>query len=130
MVAVDAEASIALWRYRDDDELSSPRPDSYEGLAVVGDAKGSVHSLDFLDGSVVWTVEVRGTVRGSGPSRGPCTSGPWMASSIGFRHPARSTVPLFEMHFASSDSQRLEPYSSAPCSLFGFPGVHRLSPIP
>lgn len=70
VVAVDAEASRVLWRYRDDDELSSPRPHSYESLALVGDAKGSVHALDPVDGSVVWTVEVRGTVRGIGSEPG------------------------------------------------------------
>lgn len=36
----------------------------------MGDAKGSVHAPDPLDGSVVWTVEVRGTVRGIGSESG------------------------------------------------------------
>lgn len=75
-VAVDPEGSRVVWRYRADRELSSPRPHLYQGLhgreelVLVGDSAGLVHALDSRDGSLRWSVEVTGTVRGIGSEPG------------------------------------------------------------
>ena len=69
-VALDPEGTRVVWRHRHDRELSSPRPHPYGGLALVGDAEGSVVALDPQDGSVRWTVKVEGTIRGIGSEPG------------------------------------------------------------
>ena len=69
-VAVDPAGEKVMWRFQATRELSSPRPHPYSGLALVGDAEGVVYALDPADGSVRWTVEVKGTVRGIGSGDG------------------------------------------------------------
>ncbi|HVS13506.1 MAG TPA: PQQ-binding-like beta-propeller repeat protein [Thermoanaerobaculia bacterium] len=70
VVGIDPDGPRSKWRYRADNELSSPRPHEHSGLALVGDAEGRVIALDPRDGSEVWTVEVSGTVRGVGSEPG------------------------------------------------------------
>lgn len=69
-VGIDAQSLEPRWRYRAENELSSPRPHDLAGLAVVGDSEGNVFALDPRDGSEAWSVRVEGTVRGIGSAKG------------------------------------------------------------
>jgi outer membrane protein assembly factor BamB len=68
VVGIDPSLTAVRWTYRSEGgvEISSPKPYAFGGVALVGEARGRLTALRPDDGSVAWTDQVEGTVRGLG----------------------------------------------------------------
>src|SRR5262249_46003519 len=64
LAAYDLDLTKELWTLATKEEWGSPRMTSLGGVLIAGNATGQVVAIRPSDGSVRWTQEIGGTVRG------------------------------------------------------------------
>ena len=75
IAAYDLDLKKEIWTLRAKDEWGSPRMATWAGMVLAGNSEGQVVAIEPSDGSIRWTAQLGGTVRGVNASDGVVFAG-------------------------------------------------------
>ena len=75
IAAYDLDLKKEIWTLRAKEEWGSPRMTTWAGMVIAGNSEGQIVAIDPSDGSIRWTEELGGTVRGVSAADGVILAG-------------------------------------------------------
>lgn len=75
IAAYDLDLKKEIWSVRAKEEWGSPRMGTWAGMVLVGNSEGQIVAIEPSDGSIRWTGQLGGTVRGVNAADGLILAG-------------------------------------------------------